>query len=357
MLAEIGTGRSGSRTGSTDLVALRVPHHVAGSAAAPAGGRPTSSPASAASRRAAASRSGTETSGSAVGAPELGDEPAERQRSRWAAVLVLDRDAELREEPRRLLAVVVGRAHRAHHEPATGAGAGDVEEPALLHQERPGGHGRDEVGVTGAVDTDPVGAQQRRAAAQVGPALLLDVGDDDEVPLQSLGPVGGEQPDGSAADPSLGQGVGRASAAPRGWRRRRRRRRGRAGRRRGRRARRARRWRRGRGGHDGRLLPRCRPGDAAAAATRCSTTGARGRPRRRRGRLSIRAPWCSRVARDPARSTSGPSISSRNPGSTTASRSSSRDVRRALASGMLLLSRAQAADEGAQVGGVEAAER
>ena len=108
---------------------------------------------------------------------------------------MLDAHAELLEEARGLLAVVVGRAHRAHHQPAPSPGAGDVEESSLLHQQGPRGHRRDQVGVAGVVDTDAVGAEQGGAAAQVGPALLLDVGDDDEVPLQALGPVGGEEAD------------------------------------------------------------------------------------------------------------------------------------------------------------------
>ena len=47
MLAEIGTGRSGSRIGRTERVALRVPHHVDGSAGGTSGRPPTSSAASA----------------------------------------------------------------------------------------------------------------------------------------------------------------------------------------------------------------------------------------------------------------------------------------------------------------------
>ena len=68
--------------------------------------------------------------------------------------------------------------------------------------------GRHEVGVAGRVDADPVGAQEGRAPTEVGPALLLHVGHDDEVPLEALGAVGGQQPDGRAADPALGEGVG-----------------------------------------------------------------------------------------------------------------------------------------------------
>ena len=55
------------------------------------------------------------------------------------------------------------------------------------------------------------------AAAQVGPAVLLDVGDDDEPPLQALGAVRGEQPDGVAAHAALGEGVGRDLLGAPAW--------------------------------------------------------------------------------------------------------------------------------------------
>ena len=80
--------------------------------------------------------------------------------------------------------------------------------PDRARQRAPGGDRRDQVGVAGGVDADPVGAEQGRAAAQVGPALLLHVGDHDEVPLEPLGPVGREQADRRAPHALLGQGVG-----------------------------------------------------------------------------------------------------------------------------------------------------
>ena len=62
-------------------------------------------------------------------------------------------------------------------------------------------------GAPDGIEADPVGPEQARAAAQVGPALLLHVGHHDELPLQSLGPVGGEQAHGRAADAPLGERV------------------------------------------------------------------------------------------------------------------------------------------------------
>ncbi len=54
--AETGTGSPGSRTGSTDRVAARVPHQEDGSACGTSGLSSTVSPARRASRRAAAAR-------------------------------------------------------------------------------------------------------------------------------------------------------------------------------------------------------------------------------------------------------------------------------------------------------------
>ena len=51
----------------------------------------------------------------------------------------------------------------------------------------------------GSPPVEPVTVEQRRPATQVGPAAVLDGGDDDEVPLEPLGPVGGEQPDSALA--------------------------------------------------------------------------------------------------------------------------------------------------------------
>ncbi len=120
------------------------------------------------------------------------------------ALDLLDRDAQLGQEPRRLLAVVLRGRDRRDDEAGARAGAGDVEEAALLLEQLAGGHGRDQLS-----PADPVGLEHRGASAQVGPAVLLDVGDHDEIPLQALGPVCGEQPDRRAADPLLGEGVGR----------------------------------------------------------------------------------------------------------------------------------------------------
>ena len=64
--AETGTGFSGSRTGCTDRVAARVPHHEDGSACGTSARPWISSPARRASRRAAARRRASLVSGSAT---------------------------------------------------------------------------------------------------------------------------------------------------------------------------------------------------------------------------------------------------------------------------------------------------
>ena len=87
-------------------------------------------------------------------------------------------------------------------EPLAGAGAGDVEQPALLDQQLARRGRRHQ-----PVGADPVGAEDARAAAQVGPAVLLHVGDDDQPPLEALGAVRGQQAYGGAAGAALGQRV------------------------------------------------------------------------------------------------------------------------------------------------------
>ncbi len=64
--ADTGTGWAGSRTGSTDRDAARVPHHDDGSACGTSGRSLAVSPASRASRRAAAARSAGVVPGSAT---------------------------------------------------------------------------------------------------------------------------------------------------------------------------------------------------------------------------------------------------------------------------------------------------
>ena len=106
---------------------------------------------------------------------------------------------ELVDEPGRLLAVVLGRLDRPR--PLAGAGASDVEQPrSSASRAAPSW-------AAAARRRRSVGVEQRRASAQVRPALLLDVGDHHEPPLEALGPVGGEQPDRVAAHASLGERV------------------------------------------------------------------------------------------------------------------------------------------------------
>jgi hypothetical protein len=84
-----------------------VPHQVDGSALGTSGRR-DGSPASGqrARRRLARAR----CVGVGDGAAQLADQPGQRQRPGRPALDLLDRDAELVEEPRRLLAVVLGEA-------------------------------------------------------------------------------------------------------------------------------------------------------------------------------------------------------------------------------------------------------
>ena len=166
-------------------------HGAAGGAGAPPGRRvgarhqrraePIDSPASRASRRAAASRSGSVVAGSATVRRSSLTRPGHRQRPRRAADDLLDGDAELLEEARRLLAVVVGGGDRGDDEALARAGARDVEEPPLLHQQlarrRPAGRcrprrsGRPAAASSGAAGraSPPAGRGRRRPAATPGP--------------------------------------------------------------------------------------------------------------------------------------------------------------------------------------------
>ena len=141
------------------------------------------------------------------GPAQLGDEATQRQRPRRPSVAVHGTDLELGQEPGRLLALVVGGLHRRDDQPSARAGAGDVEESALLHQQCPGGDRRHQVGSARGIETDPVGPQQAGASAQVRPALLLHVRHHDELPLQALGPVGGEEAHGRTSHTPLGERV------------------------------------------------------------------------------------------------------------------------------------------------------
>ena len=120
----------------------RVPHQVAGSAAGtsgrPSGRRLRRQPGEPLARR--PSRSVGLDVGVGRRTPQLADQTRAATAAgaagpaRWRTV-----DAELVEEPRRLLAVVVGRGDGRHHQPLAGAGAGDVEQPALLGEQLAGG--------------------------------------------------------------------------------------------------------------------------------------------------------------------------------------------------------------------------
>ena len=181
-LAETGTGWSGSRTGCTDRLAARVPHHVDGSALGTSGAvadrlaRQPGQPAGG-GRRAAARL----VSGSASGAAQLADQAGHRQRPRRPADDLLDGDAELVEEPRRLLAVVLGRRDRGDDQPLRGRGCtrrrragappSAARAPTPAARGRPRRSGRPGAASSGGAGraSRPAGRGRRRPAATRGP--------------------------------------------------------------------------------------------------------------------------------------------------------------------------------------------
>ena len=137
------------------------------------------------------------------GTAQLGHKAGHRQRTAGPADPVLCVATELVHEPGGLFAVVVGRLHRGHDEPLPGPRARDVEQPAFLGEHRRARERREQ-----PVEADAIGLQQRVSAPEVGPGAFLDVGHDDEAPLQTLGPMGGQQSNGFPADAPVGKGVG-----------------------------------------------------------------------------------------------------------------------------------------------------
>ncbi len=151
------------------------------------------------------------------GPPEVGGERGQRQPAGGGAGHVLDADVvagQLGQEPGRpFLAVVAARC--GDHQMPAGPGDRDVEQPAFLVEQlgrEGGGHG---IGA-GARHQHPgrrvhelVHAEQGRAHPQVGPDALLDPGHHDDIPLQALGPVRGQDPDGIALRCVVREGVAR----------------------------------------------------------------------------------------------------------------------------------------------------
>ncbi len=97
--------------------------------------------------------------------------------------------------------------HRGHEEAPAGAGRRHVEQPAFLVQERCGlaGHPGEQIGVgrgspgppgapgtAGQVIDQVLGSHHGATQPQIRPEPLLDTGDHDDVPLQTLGRVGGQ---------------------------------------------------------------------------------------------------------------------------------------------------------------------
>ncbi len=100
---------------------------------------------------------------------------------------------ELVEKSRRLLVVA---AHRGHDKFGAGAGDGDVEQPALFGQ--PSGDRLRPPDLAVVADRgehvdELLRSEQRAATADVGPAALLHARDDDDVPLETLGGVRGQE--------------------------------------------------------------------------------------------------------------------------------------------------------------------
>ena len=134
---------------------------------------------------------------------QLADQRRQGQRPARPAGLRPDRHPELGKEPGGLVTLALGAGHRGHHQPRARPGAGDVEQPPLLGD--PAGRGDRARHAGGA---QPVRLQQRPAAAYVRPAALLDAGHHHQCPLQTFGPVGGQQPHGPAAQVGLPHRVG-----------------------------------------------------------------------------------------------------------------------------------------------------
>jgi hypothetical protein len=101
---------------------------------------------------------------------------------------------QLVEEPGGLL-VLAG--HGAHQQRVPGPGAGHVEQPALLGQQRRRARHRLPTGLghAGHQVDQPLVAQQAAAQPQVRPAALLHRRHGDHVPLAAAGTVRGEQRD------------------------------------------------------------------------------------------------------------------------------------------------------------------
>ena len=144
-----------------------------------------------------------ETRGSTVVARSSATSGGDGQGAARAARDVLGLDAEFGQEAGGLVAVVGGRLHGGDDEALTRARGGDVEQAALLGEQRARGERFGE-----SVAADAVGLQEGAAAAQVRPQALLDAGDDDQAPLQALGAVRGHQAYGVGAYGTPGEGVG-----------------------------------------------------------------------------------------------------------------------------------------------------
>ena len=112
-------------------------------------------------------------------------------------------NAQLIEEPRRLVALAIGPCDCRHDEPAGGARAGHVEQPTLGREPHAGGRRLDET-----VAAEQVGLEHGVAAPRIGPDPLLDTSHDDERPFEAFGAVSGEDTYASASGGRFAGGVG-----------------------------------------------------------------------------------------------------------------------------------------------------
>ena len=212
-LPDSRTGSPAGTTGRSAAVSGRMPPPVGrvGRPGPAAGRRSSTASASRASRMAACSRSAGRRLRIDADAAELADQGGQGQRPARPPGQPADRHPELGQEAGRLVALALGAGHRGDHQPAPGPGAGDVEQPALLGDPR----ARSGTGL-GHVARRRAGPARAASRGGVRPAsALLHAGDHDELPLQTLGPVGGEHPDRRPPEVGLAASCRPGSAGPR----------------------------------------------------------------------------------------------------------------------------------------------
>ena len=143
------------------------------------------------------------------GAPQLGHQGRQSERPgqpRRDRVLLRILSGQLGQEPGRLLLPVAG-GDRGDDHPLPGPGHRDGEQPALLVQQRGGLPDRAQLPPGQDVD-QLLGAQDAAAQPEIGPDPFLYAGHQDDLPLQPLGGVGGQDAYRRAPVGRLRDGVG-----------------------------------------------------------------------------------------------------------------------------------------------------